>query len=119
MGAFKTGFHIGVCCEDMDTAIAFMSSVFNEPEHKRLSIYGVEFKYDNGDFIEWIKPTENTRGKKFDFIFCEDMELNEMNEQFRMNILKPMLVSLNIKMIHMADVFNNMGDKENKFTLVR
>lgn len=47
------------------------------------------------------------------------MELNEMNEQFRMNILRPMLVSLNIKMSHMADVFNNMGDKENKFTLVR
>jgi hypothetical protein len=44
MGAFKTGFHIGVCCKDMDTAIAFMSLMFDEPEHKKFSPYGVEFK---------------------------------------------------------------------------
>lgn len=69
--------------------------------------------------IGWIKPTESSRGKRFDFIFCEDMELNEMNKQFRRNILRPMLMSLNMKMSYMADVFNNMDGRENKFIVIR
>ena len=116
MGAFKIGFHIGVCCEDMDTAIAFMSSVFNEPEYKKFSPYGVEFKYDNGDLIEWVKLTENTRGKKFDFIFCEDTILDNKNEWFRDVILRPMRVPIDIKVSHISDKFNE--NRENKFTLI-
>ena len=117
MGAFKTGFHIGVCCKDMDAAIAFMSSVFNEPEHKKFSPYEVVFKYDNGDLIEWIKPTESARGKRFDFIFCEDTILNDENERFRDVVLRPMCISPDIKISYIPDEFNK--DRANKFTLIR
>lgn len=115
MGAFKTGFRIGVCCKNMDTAIAFMSSVFNEPEHKKFSPYGVQFKYDNGDLVEWIKPIENARGKRFDFVFCEDTILS--NEWFRDEILRPMCISPDIKVSYIPDKFNE--NRENKFTLIR
>jgi hypothetical protein len=117
MGAFKTGFHIGVCCKDMDTAIAFMSLMFDEPEHKKFSPYGVEFKYDNGDLIEWIRPTENVRGKKFDFIFCDDTILNDENEWFINVILRPMCVSPDIRVSFTLDKFNE--NRENKFALIR
>jgi hypothetical protein len=116
MGAFKTGFHIGVCCKDMDTAIAFMSSVFNEPEHKKFSPYDVQFKYDNGDLVEWIKPTENARGKKFDFIFCNDTILYDGSSWYRDMILRPMLISPDIRVSHIPDSFNE--NNGNKFTLL-
>ena len=117
MGAFKTGFRIGVCCKNMDTAIAFMSSVFNEPLYQKISPCGVQFEYDNGDLVEWIKPIENIRGKRFDFIFCDDTILNDENEWFRDVILRPMSVPIDIKVGHISDKFNE--NRENKFMLIR
>lgn len=117
MGAFKTGFRIGVCCEDRDKAIAFMSLMFDEPEHKKFSPYGVEFKYDNGDLIEWIKPIENVRGKRFDFVFCEDLEQNRENESFINDILRPICTLPNIRIGVELDKFN--ANSVNKFTLIR
>lgn len=113
MGALIGGLRIGVCCQDRTAALTFMNSTFNKPEAVQSLENTLTYMYDGGDMVEWIRPKESIRGRRFDLIFCDE----SLDDVFKDCILRPMRTFQQHRIYWMLEQFNEEQDV--KFELVR
>lgn len=113
IGALKTGLKIGVCSSNRMAAQAFMDYMFNPPDKKRINeCDGIIYQYNNGDCVRWIRPVQNVRGNKFNYLFCDSTVSKDVKD----NILRPMVFPINYSLSNMSCEFDL--DKGNIFEML-
>ena len=85
--ALRKGLRIGVATNDRNLAEKFLHREFNKPDKTRRGKRLIKFSYKNGDTVEWVKPIDNSRGKRFDILYIESSTDEDAIER----ILLPMV----------------------------
>jgi len=85
--ALRKGLRIGVAANDRGPVEKFIHREFNKPAKTHRGKHLIRFAYKNGDTVEWVRPIDNNKGKRFDILYIESSTDEDAIER----ILLPMV----------------------------